>query len=218
MKFSPLNLLTNLALKRIGERKIKLCLCRSFSVGTLGTLFFSCGCDWYFCKFYRKHKNTFQIWHHYKPVNQLLETQNLLSFSNRKIIKSATFTQKTISKYQQICTYWKYFLYISRFGIFVNSCIVKNGGGSNIWAHQSSSFWPYYALCQCSREFATLRISCRKQQFPRNEKQKIYILRPDPISSLYVPFQMNPDSNKKRIRDKQCFGITIILNYFRICS
>ena len=41
MKFSPLNLLTNLALKRIGERKIKLCLCRSFSVGTLGTLFFS---------------------------------------------------------------------------------------------------------------------------------------------------------------------------------
>ena len=80
MKFSPLNLLTNLALKRIGERKIKLCLCRSFSVGTLGTLFFSCGCDWYFCKIYRKHKNTFQNWSHYKAMIKMLEAQNPLSF------------------------------------------------------------------------------------------------------------------------------------------
>ena len=99
---------------------------------------FSCGCDWYFCKFYRKHKNTFENWSHCKHLQKLFETQNPLRFSNRMFIKIATFiafTQMPITKYQYICTYWKYFLYISRFGIFVNSCIVKNGGGSNIWAH-----------------------------------------------------------------------------------
>ena len=41
--------------------------------------------------------------------------------------------------------------------------------------------------------------------FPEMRNKKIYILRPDPISSLYVPFQMNPDSNKKRIRNQQRF-------------
>ena len=125
MKFSPLNLLTNLALKRIGERKIKLCLCRSFSVGTLGTLFFSCGCDWYFYTVLQKIQ---------KYLSKLVLLQNPW-ISIIRNWGSATFTPKDIWKYQYISTYWKYFLYISRFGIFVNSCIVKNGGGSNIWAH-----------------------------------------------------------------------------------